>query len=310
HACGLAADVRHELHRGRAGADDRHALPGEVVRVVPAAGMEDLAAEAFETREVGDDRLVQRAGADDQRVGRVAARGRIEDPAPAGVVPARLEQLGAGSHVLRHAVALRGVLEVVLDLGAPREHAAPLRVRSERVRVERRRDVAPAAGIGVVTPGAAEAVSLLEQHEVLDAGLAQFDRGANAGEAAAHDRGAQLALPSGRGRHGTGTGGSAAGSTAVACSGAGSGLGSRCSSTTLPPRAGLKKTAWSIPRSPRLAGAANVPRRTSRCRTSFISSVAKLAPMQRRMPPPKGSQAYVSGRESRNRSGRNRWGSG
>ena len=46
-------------------------------------------------------------------------------------------------------------------------------------------------------------------------------------------------------------------------------------------------------------------KRSSRARsTSFISSWAKLAPMQRRRPPPKGIHVYVPGACSRKRSGR------
>ena len=55
----------------------------------------------------------------------------------------------------------------------------------------------------------------------------------------------------------------------------------------------------------RVSSAVRVARSTIR-----ISSWAKAAPTHRRMPPPKGSQAYVSTGPSRNRSGRKACGSG
>ena len=44
--------------------------------------------------------------------------------------------------------------------------------------------------------------------------------------------------------------------------------------------------------------------------TCFISNIAKLAPRQRRTPPPNGIQVYVPAGCSRKRSGRNASGSG
>jgi hypothetical protein len=41
-----------------------------------------------------------------------------------------------------------------------------------------------------------------------------------------------------------------------------------------------------------------------------ISNIAKLAPRQRRTPPPKGIHVYVPGGDSRKRSGRKASGSG
>ena len=55
---------------------------------------------------------------------------------------------------------------------------------------------------------------------------------------------------------------------------------------------------------------ATVKRSAAARRTMRISSRAKLAPMQRRRPPPNGIQVYVPGLASRKRSGRNAYGSG
>ena len=49
----LRLDLRHELRRRRAGADDGDALAGEVVLVVPARGVEAVAREVVEAGDVG-----------------------------------------------------------------------------------------------------------------------------------------------------------------------------------------------------------------------------------------------------------------
>ena len=62
-------DGRADLDRGRAGADQRDPLAGEVGVVVPAGGVEELAAEGLDARDVGQVRLAQRADGADQDVG-------------------------------------------------------------------------------------------------------------------------------------------------------------------------------------------------------------------------------------------------
>ena len=86
-----------------------------------------------------------------------------------------------------HAVFVGHPLEVVADLLLRREHRGPVRVRLERERVQVRRHVAGAARVGVLAPGAADRVGLLEDDEVLDARFLELDRCADAGEAVADD---------------------------------------------------------------------------------------------------------------------------
>ena len=86
--------------------------------------------------------------------------------------------------------------------------------------------------------------------------------------------------------------------------------GTRWDATTFVPWAGLSVMARLVTRSP--AGTAGL---RSTCETMLdstclISNRANVAPRQRRTPPPKGIQVYVPAGFSRNRSGRNRRGSG
>ena len=84
--------------------------------------------------------------------------------------------------------AIGNALQVGADLRLPGERARPLRVRREGERVQVRLHVAGAAGVGVVAPGTAEGVTLLQDEEPLPARLAQLHRGAESGEPAPDDR--------------------------------------------------------------------------------------------------------------------------
>src|SRR3546814_4934681 len=57
------------------------------------------------------------------------------------------------------------------------------------------RNIARAAGIGVVAPGAADAVALFEDHEIVDPALLQPDRGEQPGHAGADDDDARVLKP-------------------------------------------------------------------------------------------------------------------
>src|SRR5439155_205807 len=84
------------------------------------------------------------------------------------------------------------LIHVVADLylGAPQSR--PVRILLEREAAEGGRDVAGSARVGVVAPGAAQAVRLLEDRERVDAGLLQLDAEAEPREARADDRDASL----------------------------------------------------------------------------------------------------------------------
>ena len=142
--------------------------PVEVVLVVPARPSgRALPSKESRPGSVGHDRLAERALAGDQHVGgdrpwEVSRRQRA-----LGLVPVGALELGVEAHVLdarrSGAATSRRYVE---DLGLGREGGRPVRVGREGERVEVRGDVAAAAGVGVVAPGAADVAGALEQHEV------------------------------------------------------------------------------------------------------------------------------------------------
>jgi hypothetical protein len=121
------------------------------------------------------------------------AAGGVELPALAGLVPVGLAEVAAEAHVGEQALALRDLFDVGLDLGLRREGGAPLRVEREREGVEVARHVTCATRVGVVAPGAPDALVALEDYEVGVPSTLQPTGHRQAGEAAA-DHG-DLGLP-------------------------------------------------------------------------------------------------------------------
>ena len=108
-------------------------------------------------------------------------------PAVLVVIPVRSVDVRVEPDVAAQPVLLGDAPEVIQDLRLWREQFAPGRLGLERERVQVRRDVAGAARIGVVPPGAAYVVGLLQDQEV-DALALQRDAHAKTGEAGADDQ--------------------------------------------------------------------------------------------------------------------------
>src|SRR6201991_1783091 len=83
------------------------------------------------------------------------------------------------------------LLEVGQDLRLVGERLAPPRVQRVRVGVEVRRHIASGTGIGVVAPGAAEAIATVEDREVVTA-LVELNAHRDAARACADDRDLRL----------------------------------------------------------------------------------------------------------------------
>ena len=94
---GAVGDRRHQLHRGGAGTDHRHAFAVEFDSLGPQGRVQDLAVEIFLAREVRRRGIVELADGADQR-GRfeclLAVPGfQRRDPAPLVLIPARRREL-------------------------------------------------------------------------------------------------------------------------------------------------------------------------------------------------------------------------
>ena len=173
---GRGAEVRHALHRGRAGADDADALVGQAgevpvgvaagVVVVPAAGVERVARGTPRCR--GSPGSFGRCSGplamhDEAGAHGVAAVGR-HDPARVVVVPR-----SPSTSVWKQASSVEAVVladrpAVGEDLRRPdvllRRHVAEL---LEQRQVDVRLDVAHRARVAVPVPGAAEVAALLDR---------------------------------------------------------------------------------------------------------------------------------------------------
>src|SRR6185503_11165152 len=171
----LVHDRRHDLNATRAGADDADALPRDRHVVIPAGTVEARTRERAAALDVGVRGVMQHARRGDDHVGLVGrAVSGLESPAPV------LE--GAASYFLAvpdarvDAVATGYVPEIRQDLRPQGEALAPLRIEGEGVAVEVRRDVAGEPGIRVLAPRATDAVGLLVDDDVLEAGFSVVDR--------------------------------------------------------------------------------------------------------------------------------------
>ena len=182
----LRLDLRHELDRAGPGADHGDAPAAQVEIVVPARRVERGALEGVEALDVGHGRDVQRPGAPDHDA-RAHLRAVGDPDGPARAVPFQVGDLRAEADAVAEAVAVGDVLQVRPDLGLAGEQPRPVRVGGEGERVEVALHVAGAAGVGVVAPGAAEALPLLQHQEVGAAGLGQPHRRPQPGEPAADD---------------------------------------------------------------------------------------------------------------------------
>jgi hypothetical protein len=175
--------------RIRSVASHGHASPAEVVGVVPVGRVEQRPSERVQARDVRRAGTAQLPGGGDEDVGLVlASPGKIQPPAPRGLVEGGAEHLGVETDVRQHAEAACDVAQVLVDLRLRGEPPRPVGLRRERQRVQVGGHVAGGAGIGVLPPHSPDVAALLEEHDVLDAGLEQaHDRG-EPPEAGADDR--------------------------------------------------------------------------------------------------------------------------
>ena len=232
---GLLDQLGDDLDGAGAGADDRDPLAGEVVVVVPAGAVDLVALDSVSIPRMSG-QLVSGSGPEASTT--VRARNRLRCPwstRPHALVFVEVEpvDLDAELDAPAQVECVDHVLDVLADLTGRGVGPRPVRVLRERERVQQRRDVARRTGIRVVPPGAADAVGALEDDEVVDAGLGQLDRGAEAGEAGTDDQGVVDAVAVGHGQ--------AAGSWVSSLNQVGIGLQQRLAGS------GPTATPWSWP---------------------------------------------------------------
>src|SRR5713101_4578321 len=147
---------------------------------------------AFETldaRELRITRHVQGAHPGDQHAGANAhsvARRCVPDSC--GFIPNRISKASTEAQMRREPVTLDTALQVIVDLLLARIHARPIGRRYEREGIEMRRDVAGAAGITIVPPGAADVFALFDDEKGAQTGFNKLDAHANPGKPGADDQ--------------------------------------------------------------------------------------------------------------------------
>ena len=183
---------RDDLHARGAVAHHAHAPSVERHRVIPARGVETGAPKTRQPLDLRQIQVVQHPGGGDHDIARVL------QPGLGAHVPATITVL-AGTHLLVeaddpvHTVLAGGALEVFLDFGSRRQHMRPVGIGLEGVGVGVGWHVAGETGVGVLAPGAADAIGLLVDHAI-DARLQQPDAAEHPGHARAHHDHPQFSL--------------------------------------------------------------------------------------------------------------------
>ena len=167
----LAGNGADDLGRRGSRADDADALARQIDRVVPPRAVKLRASEGVQTLDVGIGWVHQNARSGNDEIEDFLAAFLRTNP-PLGSEILQIQRAVSELNHILDAVLFGDVLLVRPDFRSVREAVRPVRVQLERVRVPVRGNVAGEAGIGVVAPGAAEALGALEASEVRIASLA------------------------------------------------------------------------------------------------------------------------------------------
>ena len=167
---------------------------GQVEVVVPLGGVEHGPLEVADPGQRRDRGPGELAAGGDQQI-ELGTLARVGDHGPASAlgVEAGLGHLGAEPQVGCDAEVARALFEVGEDLPLRCVTARPVVPGRERERVQVRGHVAGGARVGVRAPDPADGVAPLEYGQLLEPGLAQPDRRADAAEAGADDPGGETA---------------------------------------------------------------------------------------------------------------------
>src|SRR6266852_219859 len=181
--------LRDDLDGAGAGANDGDIFSGEVHAVIPGGGMKLGSRKALEARQFRVARDVQRAHAGDKHA---SANAHFVScrcvPDSFGFIPNGISKAGVEAQIRSKPVMLNAALQVVVDFLLARIHARPIGRRFEREGIEMRRDVAGAAGITIVPPGAADIFALFDDEKGAETGFNKLDAHANPGKPGADDQ--------------------------------------------------------------------------------------------------------------------------
>ena len=166
----ILGDRRRDLEAARPRTDHGHPLASELHRVVPPCRVERRPREVLGPFERRHRRSVELPHSGDHRTRLVHGLvpecvERLDRPHVIVLVPHASRDLGLKDDVLVDAVLAHRGLEVALQLRLAGEVLGPLVGGLEGVAVEVVADVHPGAGVGVLPPGAADALVLLEDGE-------------------------------------------------------------------------------------------------------------------------------------------------
>ena len=127
---GFALEGGHDLHACRTGADDGDATPVGNHTVVPARGVDGIAVEGIETRNVRCEGVMQHASRGYQEVRHQFGAVRSRD-LPGGSIEAGRSDLSVQPQMVVEIVAVYNLAKVALNLRPRCEQARPIRLRRE-----------------------------------------------------------------------------------------------------------------------------------------------------------------------------------
>jgi len=133
--------------------------------VIPARRVERRPGETLAPRDVGKERLVEKAGGADEDIGDIGvAIGRLEVPTTLG--KPRRDDLLVEVNVFGEAAVACDLLDIGPDLGGRRVLARPVVIGLERKLVLTRQDIDEKTWKGVVAPGPTDIAGLFVDGEI------------------------------------------------------------------------------------------------------------------------------------------------
>ena len=152
----LRLDFRDKLDRRGAGADHGNALASKRVGMIPLRGMEQLSGEFLQAWNIRYLRFMQVAGTGNDGPRMILGLVGAHDPATQALIPVAVLCRLTVMNVLLDMEARGHLIDVIENFRLAGKHARPVRLLRKGKRIQRRRYITGAPGIGIVTPGASQ----------------------------------------------------------------------------------------------------------------------------------------------------------